>query len=151
LATGACVKIYADMKLSAIFDKDLKSFPDLNNLDLYPYMIGATPERPGPDPETDSDTDLDIAIDDDTELEPPYRVIIHNDSITTFVFVIKILTTIFMKNVMEADQIANRTHRNGIAVVGTYPESIADIRINKVHFAAQLEGYPLKLTKEPAE
>ncbi len=111
---------------------------------IQPQMATANPER-----ETDSDTD--IAVDDETDLEPPYRVLIHNDNITTFVFVIKILTTIFEKNVMSAEQIANRTHRHGIAVVGTYPRSIAETRINKVHFAAQLEGYPLKLTMEAAE
>ena len=131
------------MKLSAIFeDEILDKF-----IDDMPLMIGATPERP----EWETDSDTDVAVDDETELEPPYRVIIHNDNITTFVFVIKVLTTIFQKNVMEADQIANRTHRNGIAVVGTYPKSVAETRINKVHFAAQLEGYPLRLTKEPAE
>ncbi len=111
-----------------------------------PKMVTANPER-----DTDTDTDLDIDVEDETKEEPPYRVIIHNDNITTFVFVIKILTTIFMKNVMEADQIANRTHSYGIAVVGTYPKSVAETRINKVHFAAQLEGYPLKLTMEPGE
>ncbi|MFK7802225.1 MAG: ATP-dependent Clp protease adaptor ClpS [Anaerolineae bacterium] len=118
---------------------------------IYPHMVGATPERPERETESDTDVDVDIDVDDETDLEPPFRVFIHNDNITTFVFVIKILTTIFSKNVMEADQIANRTHRNGIAVVGTYPKSVAETRINKVHFAAQLEGYPLKLTKEPAE
>lgn len=131
------------MKLSAIFDDEILD----KFVDDMPMMIGATPERP----EWETDSDTDVAVDDETELEPPYRVIIHNDNITTFVFVIKVLTTIFQKNVMEADQIANRTHRNGIAVVGTYPKSVAETRINKVHFAAQLEGYPLRLTKEPAE
>lgn len=127
------------MNISAIFDDDI--------LTPVPLMIGATPDRP----EWETDADTDIAVDEDTALEPPYRVIIHNDNITTFVFVIKVLTTIFQKNVMEADQIANRTHRHGIAIVGTYPKSVAETRINKVHFAAQLEGYPLRLTKEPAE
>ena len=131
------------MELSAIFDDEIL----YRFVDDMPMMIGATPERP----EWETDSDTDVAFDEDTELEPPYRVIIHNDNITTFVFVIKVLTTIFQKNVMEADQIANRTHRNGIAVVGTYPKSVAETRINKVHFAAQLEGYPLRLTKEPAE
>ena len=109
------------------------------------------PQMATANPETDTDIEEDIDVEDDTREEPPYRVIIHNDNITTFVFVIKVLTTIFQKNVMEADQIANRTHNYGIAVVGTYPKSVAETRINKVHFAAQLEGYPLKLTMEPGE
>ena len=123
------------MELSAIFDDEIL----YRFVDDMPMMIGATPERP----EWETDSDTDVAFDEDTELEPPYRVIIHNDNITTFVFVIKVLTTIFQKNVMEADQIANRTHRNGIAVVGTYPKSVAETRINKVHFAAQLEAHAL--------
>lgn len=126
------------MKNSELLEEDF-----LANL---PQMATANPER-----ETDTDIEEDIDVEDETREEPPYRVIIHNDNITTFVFVIKVLTTIFQKNVMEADQIANRTHNYGIAVVGTYPKSVATTRINKVHFAAQLEGYPLKMTMEPGE
>ena len=124
------------MKLSEIFEEEF--------LAQLPQMATANPE-------TDTNVDEDIDVDDEVREEPPFRVIIHNDNITTFVFVIKILTTIFQKNVMEADQIANRTHNYGIAVVGTYPKSVAETRINKVKFAAQLEGYPLKLTMEPGE
>ena len=124
------------MKHSEIFEEDF--------LAHLPQMATANPE-------TDREVDEDVDVEDEVREEPPYRVIIHNDNITTFVFVIKILTTIFKKNVMEADQIANRTHNYGIAVVGTYPKSVAETRINKVNFAAQLEGYPLKLTMEPGE
>lgn len=96
-------------------------------------------------PEIEKDTDVD------TRLEPPYKVIIHNDDVTTFEFVITILQTIFGQNVMTAEQTAYRTHTMGNAYVGTYPKTEAETKVNKAHFAAQLEGFPLRLTIEPEE
>lgn len=90
-------------------------------------------------------------VEEETRLEPPYKVIIHNDDVTTFEFVIRILQTIFDHNVMRAEQIAWRTHTNGLAYVGTYPKSDAENRVGKAHFAAMLEGFPLRLTIEPEE
>lgn len=97
------------------------------------------------------DVEEDIDVDEETELEPPFKVLIHNDNVTTFEFVIRILQTIFGHNVMTAEQIAWRTHTSGIAYVGTYPKSDAEQRVHKAHFAAQLEGFPLRLTIEPEE
>ena len=44
----------------------------------------------GTETDTDTSTDLDIefVVMDETELERPYRVIIHNDNVTTFDFVL---------------------------------------------------------------
>ncbi|MBK8433866.1 MAG: ATP-dependent Clp protease adaptor ClpS [Chloroflexi bacterium] len=98
-----------------------------------------------------SNPDIEWQLAEDVELEPPYRVIIHNDDVTTFEFVIRVLQTIFGLNVMMAEQIANRTHTHGSAYVGTFPKSEAETKVNKTHFAAQLEGFPLRLTIEPEE
>ena len=95
--------------------------------------------------------DVDWVLAQDTELEPPYKVIIHNDDVTTFDFVIRILQGIFGMNSMTAEQIAYQTHTKGSAYVGTYPKSEAETKVNKAHFAAQLEGFPLRLTIEPEE
>ena len=97
--------------------------------------------------------DIEEALEqaEETELEPPFKVIIHNDDITTFEFVIRILQTIFDHNVMTAEQIAWRTHTNGLAYVGTYPKSDAEQRVGKAHFAAMLEGFPLRFTIEPEQ
>lgn len=97
------------------------------------------------------DVEEDLDVDVDSTLEGMWRVIIHNDNVTTFEFVIRILQTIFGHNVMTAEQIAWRTHTSGIAYVGTYPKSDAEQRVHKAHFAAQLEGFPLRLTIEPEE
>jgi ATP-dependent Clp protease adaptor protein ClpS len=84
-----------------------------------------------------------------TELEPLYRVIIHNDDVTPMDFVVQILTTVFYLPNDKAMDIMMTAHITGIAYVQTLPKSEAEKRINKAHFAAGLEGYPLHFSMEP--
>jgi hypothetical protein len=51
-------------------------------------------QRPG-ETETGTGIDLEFVVMDEEEFERPYRVIIHNDNVTTFEFVINTLVTIF--------------------------------------------------------
>lgn len=84
-----------------------------------------------------------------TALEPLYRVIIHNDDVTPMDFVVNVLTNIFF--VLEADAVVImlKAHYSGMAYVQTLPKTEAEKRINKAHFAAGLEGYPLHFSMEP--
>lgn len=86
---------------------------------------------------------------DETELEPLYRVIIHNDDVTPMDFVVHILKTIFYLSNNRAAEIMFTAHFSGIAYVQTLPKSEAEKRIQKAHFAAGLEGYPLHFSMEP--
>jgi ATP-dependent Clp protease adaptor protein ClpS len=86
---------------------------------------------------------------EETELEPLYRVLIHNDHITPMEFVVQILTTVFYLPNDKAIDIMMTAHITGIAYVQTLPKSEAEKRINKAHFAAGLEGYPLHFSMEP--
>lgn len=86
---------------------------------------------------------------EETELEPLYRVIIHNDDVTPMDFVVQILKTIFYLSNDKAADIMLTAHITGIAYVQTLPRSEAEKRINKAHFAAGLEGYPLHFSMEP--
>src|SRR5512133_3094244 len=85
----------------------------------------------------------------ETELEPQYRVLIHNDEVTPMDFVITILERIFFVVEIDAVKIMFTAHYTGIAYVQTLPKSEAQSRIGKAHFAAGLEGYPLRFTMEP--
>jgi ATP-dependent Clp protease adaptor protein ClpS len=85
----------------------------------------------------------------DTELEPQYRVLIHNDDVTPMDFVITILERIFFVAEVDAVKIMFTAHYTGIAYVQTLPKNEAQSRIGKAHFAAGLEGYPLHFTMEP--
>lgn len=85
----------------------------------------------------------------DTELEPLYRVIIHNDDVTPMDFVIHILERIFLIDRIAAIQIMYTAHYNGEAYVQTLPKSEAIRRIGRAQFAAGAEGYPLHFSMEP--
>lgn len=84
-----------------------------------------------------------------TALEPLYRVIIHNDDVTPMDFVVHVLERIFFVLPVDATIIMLKAHYTGAAVVQVLPKSEAAKRIGKAHFAAGLEGYPLRFTMEP--
>ena len=84
-----------------------------------------------------------------TELEPLYRVILHNDDVTPMDFVVNVLTSIFMLAQPDATDVMQTAHVKGAAYVQTLPKTEAEKRINKAHFAAGLEGYPLHFSLEP--
>jgi ATP-dependent Clp protease adaptor protein ClpS len=86
---------------------------------------------------------------EETELEPLYRILIHNDHVTPMDFVVQILKTIFYLSNERALDVMMTAHITGIAYVQTVPKSEAEKRINKAHFAAGLEGYPLHFSMEP--
>ena len=85
----------------------------------------------------------------ETELEPLYRILIHNDDVTPKDFVVHALTTFFYLGTPTAAEIMLTAHITGMAYVQTVAKSEAERRINKAHFAAGLEGYPLHFSMEP--
>ena len=101
----------------------------------------------------DSQTTPEIEIDEDqqeeTAYEPMFRVIIHNDDVTPMDFVVNILQGIFVILVPDAVKIMYIAHLRGQAVVQILPKGEAEKRINKAHFAAGMEGYPLHFSLEP--
>lgn len=101
------------------------------------------------DSETTTDVDLEFVVLDETELERPYRVIIHNDPVTTFEFVISILIEVFELSAYRAEQVAYTAHTQGNAYVATLPLAEAKNRVFKAQFAARRYGFPLTFTIEP--
>jgi ATP-dependent Clp protease adaptor protein ClpS len=84
-------------------------------------------------------------------LEPPFRVLIHNDNVTTFDFVIRMLQSVFKLSPEIAEHIALITHFEGIALVCVRPQSEAQKLVGQGIFAARVEGFPLMLSCEPEE
>jgi ATP-dependent Clp protease adaptor protein ClpS len=93
--------------------------------------------------------EIEEDVEQEEALEPLYRVIIHNDDVTPFEFVIIILQRVFQLASMEAEHVTYVAHTQGVAHVITLPLKEAQIRVGKAHFAASLEGYPLMFTIEP--
>ncbi len=84
----------------------------------------------------------------ETELEPMYWVIIHNDDVTPMDFVIHILESIFQIDGPSALHIMFTAHYNGSAYVQLLPKKEAQNRIGRAHFAARIKGYPLHFSIE---
>jgi ATP-dependent Clp protease adaptor protein ClpS len=87
----------------------------------------------------------------DTRLEPRYRVLIHNDDITPFDYVIRILERVFALSEELADHVAMTAHEEGVAIVLVRPRTEAEKLITMAHAAARVDGYPLAFTMEPEE
>ena len=84
-----------------------------------------------------------------TPLEPPYRVIIHNDDVTPMDFVLHILRTVFLLDGLRALQVMYTAHYEGTAYVQTLPKPEAVKRVGLAHVTARLNQYPLQFTLEP--
>lgn len=84
-----------------------------------------------------------------TELEPLYRVIIHNDNITPMDFVVHILKTYFYLANRRAAEIMLTAHVYGSAYVQTLAKTEAARCINKAHAESSNAGYPLHFSMEP--
>lgn len=85
----------------------------------------------------------------ETALEPLYRVIIHNDDVTPMDFVVYLLERIFFLPEPDAMAVMLTAHYEGQAYVQTLPKHEAQTRVNRAHFAAGLEGHPLRFSIEP--
>ena len=59
----------------------------------------------------------DVEIRDSTRLSPRWKVILHNDDVTTFDFVIDLLITLFRKPHLEAVRLTYEVHESGSALV----------------------------------
>lgn len=95
--------------------------------------------------------DIEMVTMPEEELEKLYRVIILNDDVTTFQFVITALVVVFEIEPSRAEAIAWETHTKGEAYVATLPLKEAQEKVFKVQYAAREQGYPLQFVIEPEE
>lgn len=74
---------------------------------------------------------------------PLYNVILHNDDVTTFDFVILVLMEIFNKNQEEATALTIQIHEQGKAIVATYPYEIAITKKQITDINSKRNNFPL--------
>lgn len=79
-----------------------------------------------------------------------FHVILHNDDVTTMEFVVHLLTSVFRKSELAAQEIMLTVHHKGSATVGTYTYDVAYTRKAKATLMANNAGFPLKITMEEA-
>ena len=93
--------------------------------------------------------EIQIVEESEAELEPLFKVIIHNDNVTPMDFVVYTLKTIFYLGNDRASEIMLTAHINGTAYVQTLAKSEAEKRVNKAHAESNSAGYPLQFSMEP--
>ena len=77
-----------------------------------------------------------------------YKVVMHNDDFTTMEFVIKILMTVFKKDINTSNKIMMDVHKSGRGIVGVYPYDIAATKVAISLGMAKKEGFPFNITIE---
>jgi len=97
-------------------------------------------------------TGTGAATRDKIRIEEPqqYKVLFHNDDFTTMEFVTDVLRTVFNKPADVAVTLMMKVHREGMAVVGVYSYDIAMTKATLATARARDEGFPLRITCEPA-
>lgn len=98
-----------------------------------------------------ADTLLDPIVreEEDVRVEPLYRIMIHNDDVTPFDYVIRVLKRIFMLSQELAEHIAETAHDEGVAIVMIRPRPEAEKLIGIARTHARADGYPLTFSMEP--
>ncbi len=78
-----------------------------------------------------------------------WKVLFHNDSVTTVEFVIVLLITIFGKGQSEAVELTYKIHEEGKAIVAEYSNhDIAEQKVFEANKFSEAYGYPLRITIE---
>ena len=83
-------------------------------------------------------------------LAPQWKVLILDDDITTFEFVIWLLMTLFRKNRPEAEELTREVHESGSALVTVTNFERAELYVEQVRSLARPRSYPLAAEIEKA-
>lgn len=81
---------------------------------------------------------------------PMYKVIMHNDDVTTMQFVTGVLIQIFGKEFQQAIITMLEIHETGSGLAGVYAMEHAELKVEQTHSLARTQGFPLTCTIEPA-
>ena len=86
-----------------------------------------------------------LSLKDRLEEPKEYAIILYNDDVTTFEFVIELLKQVFQKTFQEAMQIAIKVDQEGSTIVGVFPYDIAQTRLRRANRMILSSGFPLRI------
>ena len=84
-----------------------------------------------------------------TDVLPPYVIIIFNDDVHTFEFVIKVLCTVFRISVERAFNHAHEIHENNQAIVWSGSREVGELKIEQLMTFHEGRFGPLNMSLEP--
>lgn len=111
-------------------------------------MVAETEAPPATAPPAVDTPDLDTEAEIEEQIAPLYRVICHDDPVTTMEFVVEVLRGVFKLPEARARELMYRVHNSGVAIIGRYPEETARRRVERATSRARASGFPLTFTIE---
>ena len=90
----------------------------------------------------------DVGTGSETKLAPRWRVVLLNDDVTTFQFVIELLRSLFHKPHPEAVRLTHEIHNTGSATVTVTSRERAELYVEQVKSLARPRGFPLTASME---
>jgi ATP-dependent Clp protease adaptor protein ClpS len=67
-----------------------------------------------------------------TKRQPPYAVILHNDDVNSFEFVIQVLQKVFHYDVQKAVSLMLQAHKTGRSIVWTGTLEVAELKADQI-------------------
>jgi ATP-dependent Clp protease adaptor protein ClpS len=67
-----------------------------------------------------------------TKRQPPYAVILHNDDVNSFEFVIQVLQKVFHYDVQKAVSLMLQAHETGRSIVWTGSLEVAELKADQI-------------------
>ncbi len=92
---------------------------------------------------------------DATKRQPPYAVVLHNDDVNGFDFVIEVLRKVFHYERLKAELLTLQAHETGRAVIWSGSLEVAELKADQVRACgpdprmSALGAVPLRVTLEP--
>jgi ATP-dependent Clp protease adaptor protein ClpS len=86
---------------------------------------------------------------------PPFAVVLHNDDVNSFEFVIGVLQKVFGYGLPQAFMLTRQAHETGRSIVWTGSREVAELKAEQVHSCgpdpvmAHRGAQPLRVTVEP--
>jgi ATP-dependent Clp protease adaptor protein ClpS len=91
---------------------------------------------------------LEPVVEDVVQVARPWRVILHNDDVTTMDFVVWLLVTLFGKSYDDSVAIMLAVHETGAGTATVCAQERAELYVEQVHSLARPRGFPLSASCE---
>ena len=91
----------------------------------------------------------DVTKRERSDFEPLWRILILNDDVTPFGYVMLLLEDIFDLSLEMAEHVALMAHTKGSAIVRICPKPEAEKLVARAHSQAQRDGFPLAFDLQP--
>jgi len=91
------------------------------------------------------------STDADSKRAPLWKVIFHNDNVTTMDFVVWVLMQFFGHDINKAKKVMLDIHNTGQGLAGVYPREVAELKKDQTESKARAQKFPLAVSIEPDE